>query len=167
MATDATPRWALPNLFAGQAQKELFHNEALARIDMLLHGQAESADENLPPVSPGEGQCWIIAAGATGSWLGRDGSVACWTDGGWRYVEPRAGLSLWVADRGHPMQFDGDGWASGGVRTDGLYVGGLRVVGTRLPAISNPVGGGSIDNEARSSIAAILSAMRDHGLIEP
>ena len=166
MTSDATPRWALPNLFAGQAQKELFHNEALARIDMLLHGQVESADEGTPPLSPGEGQCWIIAAGATGSWLGREGSVACWTDGGWRYAQPRAGLVLWVADRGHVMQFDGHGWADGAVRSDGLYDGGLRVVGTRRPAIDNPVGGGSIDSEARSSIAAILSAMRDHGLIE-
>ncbi|CAD7334539.1 DUF2793 domain-containing protein [Sphingomonadales bacterium 56] len=166
MTSDATPRWALPNLFAGQAQKELFHNEALARIDMLLHGQVESADEGTPPLSPGEGQCWIIAAGATGSWLGREGLVACWTDGGWRYAEPRAGLVLWVADRGHVMQFDGHGWADGAVRSDGLYAGGLRVVGTRRPAIDNPVGGGSIDSEARSSIAAILSAMRDHGLIE-
>jgi hypothetical protein len=166
MTSDATPRWALPNLFAGQAQKELFHNEALARIDMLLHGQVESADEGTPPLSPGEGQCWIIAAGATGSWLGREGSVACWTDGGWRYAQPRAGLVLWVADRGHVMQFDGHGWADGAVRSDGLYAGGLRVVGTRRPAIDNPVGGGSIDSEARSSIAAILSAMRDHGLIE-
>lgn len=166
MTSDATPRWVLPNLFAGQAQKELFHNEALARIDMLLHGQVESADEGTPPLSPGEGQCWIIAAGATGSWLGREGSVACWTDGGWRYAEPRAGLVLWVADRGHVMQFDGHGWADGAVRSDGLYAGGLRVVGTRRPAIGDPVGGGSVDSEARSSIAAILSAMRDHGLIE-
>lgn len=166
MTSDATPRWALPNLFAGQAQKELFHNEALARIDMLLHGQVESAEETVPPPLPAQGQCWIVAAGATGSWLGRDGSVACWTEGGWRHIEPRAGLALWAANRGHLMQYDGDAWGEGAVRGDGLYVGGVRVAGARRPAISNPAGGGSIDNEARSSIAAILSAMRDHGLIE-
>jgi len=166
MTSDTTPRWALPNLFAGQAQKELFHNEALARIDMLLHGQAESADETAPPLSPEEGQCWIVAAGATGAWLGREGAVACWTGGGWRYAEPRAGLALWVIDRGHLVRFDGSGWEDGALRADGLYVDGVRVAGARRPAIGNPVGGGSIDSEARSSIAAILSAMRDHGLIE-
>lgn len=166
MTSDTTPRWALPNLFAGQAQKELFHNEALARIDMLLHGQAESADETAPPLSPEEGQCWIVAAGATGAWLGREGAVACWTGGGWRYAEPRAGLALWVINRGRLVRFDGSGWEDGALRADGLYVGGVRVAGTRRPAIDNPVGGGSIDSEARSSIAAILSAMRDHGLIE-
>lgn len=167
MTTDATPRWALPHLFAGQAQKEVFHNEALARIDMLLHGQAESADEDAPPLSPDEGQCWIVAEGASGSWLGQDGSVACWTGGGWRFATPRVGLSLWVVDRGHWMHFDGGDWQDAAVRGDGLYVGGVRVAGTRQAAIADPVGGGTIDNEARSSIAAILSAMRSHGLIEP
>jgi hypothetical protein len=167
MTTDATPRWALPHLFAGQAQKEVFHNEALARIDMLLHGQAESADENTPPPSPDEGQCWIVADDASGSWAGQEGSVACWTEGGWRFVAPRAGLSLWISDRGHQMQFDGGEWRDAAVRDDGLYVGGVRIAGTRQPTIADPLGGSSIDDEARSSIAAILSAMRSHGLIEP
>ena len=167
MTSDATPRWALPQLFAGQAQKEVFHNEALARIDMLLHGAAESADEDVPPTSPDDGQCWIVADGASGSWLGQDGSVACWTGGGWRFAAPRAGLTLRVVDRGHMMYFDGSDWQDAVVRGDGFYVGGERVAGTRQPAIANPVGGSSIDSEARSSLVAILNAMRSHGLIEP
>ena len=167
MTSDATPRWALPQLFAGQAQKEVFHNEALARIDMLLHGAAASADEDVPPTSPDDGQCWIVADGASGSWLGQDGSVACWTGGGWRFAAPRAGLTLRVVDRGHMMYFDGSDWQDAAVRGDGFYVGGERVAGTRQPAIANPVGGSSIDSEARSSLVAILNAMRSHGLIEP
>ena len=167
MTSDATPRWALPQLFAGQAQKEVFHNEALARIDMLLHGAVESADEDVPPTSPDDGQCWIVADGASGSWLGQDGSVACWTGGGWRFAAPRAGLTLRVVDRGHMMYFDGSDWQDAAVRGDGFYVGGERVAGTRQPAIANPVGGSSIDSEARSSLVAILNAMRSHGLIEP
>ena len=167
MTSDATPRWALPQLFAGQAQKEVFHNEALARIDMLLHGAVESADEDAPPTSPDDGQCWIVADGASGSWFGQDGSVACWTGGGWRFAAPRVGLTLRVVDRGHMMCFDGSDWQDAAVRGDGFYVGGERVAGTRQPAIANPVGGSSIDSEARSSLVAILNAMRSHGLIEP
>ena len=167
MTSDATPRWALPQLFAGQAQKEVFHNEALARIDMLLHGAVESADEDVPPTSPDDGQCWIVADGASGSWFGQDGSVACWTGGGWRFAAPRVGLTLRVVDRGHMMYFDGSDWQDAAVRGDGFYVGGERVAGTRQPAIANPVGGSSIDSEARSSLVAILNAMRSHGLIEP
>ncbi len=164
---DVTPRWALPQLFAGQAQKEVFHNEALARIDMLLHGYAESADIAGPPVSPVAGQCWIVAAGASGAWSGQEGSVACWTEGGWRFAAPRAGLSLWVDDRGHAMQHDGAGWGDAALREDGLYVSGTRVVCDRQAAIADPSGGTTIDGEARGVVVAILSVLRTHGLIAP
>lgn len=167
MTMDATPRWALPQLFAGQAQKELYHNEALVRIDMLLHGLAESATETTPPATPDVGMCWIVATGATGAWDGQDGALACWTEGGWRFVAPRAGLSIWVVDSGRRMRHDGAGWQDEQVREDGFFVDGDRVVGARLAAIADPSGGTTVDSEARTIIAAILSAMRAHGLIEP
>lgn len=165
MTTNMTPRWALPQLFAGQAQKELFHNEALILIDVLLHGRAESADEAAPPDAPEAGQCWIVAAGAIGGWAGRAGTVACWTEGGWRFVMPRAGLSLWVEDRGHAMRHDGSGWHDEALREDGLHVSGTRVVGAQQGAVADPVGGATVDGEARAAIAALLAALRSHGLI--
>ncbi|WP_150291896.1 DUF2793 domain-containing protein [Sphingobium estronivorans] len=166
MVMDATFRWALPQLFAGQAQKELFHNEALTRIDMLLHGAVASADESVPPDAPAIGDCWIVAPGASGDWAGREGTVACWTEGGWRFVAPRAGLALWVADRGHGMAHDGAAWHDGAVRADGLHIAGSRVVGARGAGIADPSGGATVDPEARAAIAGILDAMRTHGLID-
>lgn len=165
MTIEATPRWELPQLFAGQAQKEMFHNEALTRIDMLLHGQVESADLSVPPTSPAQGQCWIVAADAVGAWAGRDGALASWTEGGWRFVTPAAGLALWVADRGHELRHDGSQWQDGALREDGLYVAGTRSVGERQAAIAAPGGGTTIDSEARGVINAILAVMRSHGLI--
>jgi hypothetical protein len=164
---DMTPRWALPLLFAGQAQKEIFHNEALVLIDALLHGRAESADLNAPPVAPLAGQCWIVAASASGAWAGQAGAVAVWTGGGWRFLPPRAGLALDVADRGHAMRHDGAGWRNDAVRDDGLYVEDERVVGARQDAISAPAGGTVIDLEARSTIGDILAMLRVHGMIAP
>ncbi|WP_336972799.1 DUF2793 domain-containing protein [Sphingobium aromaticiconvertens] len=166
MTQDATPRWDLPLLHAGQAQKELFHNEALARIDMLLHGIVESADLAEPPVSLAIGNCWIVADGANGAWTGQDSAIACWTEGGWRFVMPRAGLAIGVADRGHAMIFDGADWIDGPMRADGMHVGGNRVVGERVAAIADPAGGSTIDEASRDAIAAILTAMRNHGLID-
>lgn len=96
---DGTARWALPLLFAGQAQKEITHNEALVLVDALLHGRVESADLDNPPGAPAIGQCWIVAGGASGDWAGHAGAVALWTDGGWRFIAPRTGLSVAVADR--------------------------------------------------------------------
>lgn len=166
MPTDATPRWALPQIFAGQAQKELFHNEALSRIDMLLHGQVESADSAVPPIDPEPGACWIVAAGASGAWAGQEDVVACWTEGGWRFVTPRAGISLWVSDRGHAMQHDGTAWKNFVARDDGLYIDDERIVGPRLGPIADPTGGGAADTEARAAVTSILAALRNHGLIE-
>lgn len=163
---DETPRWALPLLFAGQAQKEIFHNEALARIDALLHGRAESADLGSPPGAPVIGQCWIVAAGAADDWAGQAGAIALWTEGGWRFIAPRAGLRVAVADRNHALFHDGAEWRAGAVRGDGVYVEEERVVGPRLPPIATPSGGSVIDAELRATVTDILAALRSHGLIE-
>ncbi|MEC3911625.1 DUF2793 domain-containing protein [Sphingobium sp. CR2-8] len=163
---DGTPRWALPLLFAGQAQKEVYHNEALALIDALLHGRVESADLSAPPGAPVVGQCWIVAAGASGGWAGQAGAMALWTQGGWRFVPPRADLRVAVADRGHDLCYDSGEWRPGQIREDGFYIDEKRVVGPRMAAIHAPNGGTVIDAEARSTVADILVALRTHGLIE-
>lgn len=165
MTQDATSRWDLPLLHAGQAQKEIFHNEALARIDILLHGAVESADISAVPASPVAGTCWIVADGADGDWAGRDAMVACWTEGGWRFVAPEIGLAVHVVDRGHAMIYDGSGWVNGAVRGDGVYISGQRVVGARAAAIADPTGGSTVDSHARDAVSAILMTLREHGLI--
>jgi hypothetical protein len=38
---DMTPRFGLPFILPGQAQKEHFHNEALLRVDAILSAAAE------------------------------------------------------------------------------------------------------------------------------
>lgn len=162
---DGTARWALPLLFAGQPQKEITHNEALVLIDALLHGQVESADLSSPPTGAAVGQCWIVADGATGEWAGTSGAIALWTQGGWRFVPPRAGLCVAVADRDHRLCHDGTEWRAGAIRQDGVYLNEDKVVGVQMAAIAGPTGGGVIDAEARSTVADILAALRGHGLI--
>lgn len=162
---DVTPIWGLPLLFAGQAHKEIAHNEALVLIDALLLGRVESASATMPPEGPAPGQCWIVAAGALGAWEGQSGSLACWTEGGWRFVPARAGLAVTVADEGLTRVHDGSQWRAGPIRPDGIYLDGEKVVATRQPPISDPAGGSVIDAEARSTIAAILDRLRSHGLI--
>lgn len=165
MAQETTARWAMPLLHAGQAQKELFHNEALARVDVLVHSLAQSADLATPPADPPLGESWIVAGGATGAWADRDGQYASWTEGGWRYLEPAAGMRVHVVDRGHALMYDGASWQDEAVRGDGFYQAGVKVVGARHGAIAHPVGGASVDAEGRVAISAILDALREHGLI--
>jgi len=165
MADDQTDRLALPLLHAGQAQKEITHNEALTLIDALAQAAAESADLSTPPTSPAPGQCWIVAAPGGGAWAGHIDMLACWTAAGWRFVSPVAGMRVWVADRGHAVTHDGTAWLDAPGRADGFYVDGTRVVGVRQPGIGNPSGGSIVDAEARAAIGAILTALRAHGLI--
>ena len=46
---DGTDRLRLPLLTAGQAQKEVTHNEALLLLDLLVHASVQSAGLTSPP----------------------------------------------------------------------------------------------------------------------
>lgn len=160
-----TSRFALPFILPGQAQKELFHNEALARLDIALHPAVEGAPLAVPPLAPSPGQAWIIAAGASGDWSGKDGAIASWTEGGWRFLLPTSGMSVWNKDMGLLLHFDAGTW-SGDVAATKIVIEGQQVLGPRQPAVPSPSGGTTIDAEARAAIAAIAAALMSHGLIE-
>jgi Protein of unknown function (DUF2793) len=141
----STSRWQLPLLAVGQMQKEVTHNEALARIDALLCALVESGPQNAPPTAPLAGQCWLIGSAPTGGWDGRPHQLACWTSGGWRWIEPRGGMTVRISD-GRLARFDGAQWML-------------------PPSVSAPVGGATVDSEARTVIAALIVALRDQGLL--
>ena len=51
-----------------------------------------------PPVSPVKGDRYIVAASATGAWLGQDKNIA-WYDGAvWKFDVPSEGWQAWVED---------------------------------------------------------------------
>ena len=162
---DMTPRLSLPLLAAGQAQKELFHNEALATLDTLVQACVQSAGTDDPPPGPAIGQSWIVGPAPTGAWTGVAGSIAIWTEGGWRFVTPVEGTSLWVADVMLPALYRGGAWEIGQLHAAGLLIGGHQVVGERQPGIAAPSDGATVDGEARAAIAAVIVALETHGLI--
>jgi hypothetical protein len=164
--TTQSARQGFPFLAAGQAQKELVHNEALALIDIATNVAVLSADVSDPPLSPATGACWIVGIDATGAWAGRDGSIACWTSGGWRFAAPVDGMRAWVVDQASWAERIDGAWQIGIVYAASVRAGGVQVVGARGPAIDDPAGGAVIDAQARDAVAAILSSLRDHGLIE-
>jgi hypothetical protein len=163
---DTTARFELPFILPGQAQKELFHNEALARIDLALHPAVEGPPAAEPPTAPAEGECWIVAPAAGGDWNGRDNLLAMWTEGGWRFLAPPPGTSAWNKAAAVPLLWDGYQWHEGDLASAGLLVNGVRVVGPRQPGVASPSGGTIIDAEARAAINALTAALMSHGLIE-
>ena len=160
-----TPRWALPLLQPGQAQKEMTVNETVARLDCLVQGAAVAAAVNTPPADPDPGDCWIVGSTPTGGWAGHAEEVAEWTSSGWLFVQPRDGTQLWLGATQGIARFADGAWHLGALHGK-LFVEGDQVVGPRGAAIAEPAGGSTVDAEARAAIASVLDALRAHGLIE-
>ncbi len=165
--TDQSNRLALPLIAPGQAQKEMTHNEALARLDMLVQPVVRGIATTAVPTAPALGECWIAGAKLSGAWTGQEGALACWTAGGWRFVAPFEGMSVWnAATQMVAMRIDG-AWVSGEVNARQIKVDGVRVLTTRQAAIERPSGGGLIDAEARTALNAIIATLVAHGLTAP
>ena len=105
-----TPLIGLPLLEASQAQKHVTHNEALLLLDAVLHLAVISRVLAAPPASPGEGDRYLVAASATGAWLGHSGHIAFREAGSWRFAIPKAGWRLWVQAESLFLLFDGTVW---------------------------------------------------------
>lgn len=142
--TSASPRFALPLLHTGQAQKETFVNEALTLADALMHCAIEQ-EIAAPPATATDGQLWLVGTGASGAWTGREGCLALRRNGGWSFIAPRDGLR--ILDR-----------ATGG---EMLFFGSWRKAS--LPV--EPLGGSSVDGEARAAINDLVLALQALGLL--
>ncbi|WP_336814282.1 DUF2793 domain-containing protein [Bosea sp. MMO-172] len=105
-----TPRLSLPLLAAGQAQKHVTHNDALIRLDGLIHLTVDSRTQTAPPESPTELSAYIVPAGGTGAFSGRTDQVALFEDGGWTFLAPRAGWQAWVIDEAEHNLWTGTEW---------------------------------------------------------
>jgi hypothetical protein len=163
---DDTPRLGMPLLAAGQAQKELLHNEALAILDILVGAAVEGPPDTAPPGNPVPGASFIVAKAATGEWSGRDGCLASFAEGGWRYVHPWEGLRVHVASLGQDAVFREGRWDFGSVRCARLEVGGRAILGQPPTGVARPAGGRTVDSEARKAIDDLLSALGAQGLLK-
>jgi hypothetical protein len=101
---------ALPYIEASQAQKHITHNEALRKLDMLIHARVVDRDLSAPPVSPTEGDVYFVADTPTGNWASHAGQLAAFQDGAWSFQNLRAGHVIWLEDETVLCVWDGTGW---------------------------------------------------------
>lgn len=160
----ATIRHELPLLAAGQAQKEVTHNEALLAIDRQLHLAVLSRALTVPPEAPAAGSAYIVPSGADGAWAGHSTAVASHDGFGWTFVSPIRGCLAWIVDEGVFAVFDG-GWSVGGWPVEALKIGGRQVLGATPVSIANPSGGVTADIEVRAVLAQLLGALRGQGIV--
>lgn len=162
---ETSARFAFPLLLPGQAQKELFHNEALATIDGALHPSVQGI-ASAPPGGPAPGESWVVGSASTGEWAGREQEIATWTSGGWRFVRPVPGMTAWDAGAGIWRRWTGASWSDGELPVTAIRIGGLQVLGARRPGVPNPAGGAIVDAEARAAIDALIATLKSHGLTD-
>lgn len=141
-----TARHDMPFLFAGQAQKEGHVNEAIARIDALLH-MAIEGEISTAPTAPQDGQTWLIGTAPGGEWAGHAGQLAARVSGNWLYFTPCDGMRVLDRTNGQERRYSA-GWHTA----------------TR-PA--PPTGGTTIDPEARATINALLASLTTAGILPP
>jgi hypothetical protein len=164
--SDTTARLALPMIVPGQAQKEMTHNEALTILDMAVQASVIACGVGTPPPAPVEGNCWIVGTAPSGEWAGHADAIASWTAGGWRFAAPTEGCRVWVTEEGLDARFKSGAWVLGVVNAAQLVVGGNAMLAEPVTAIPDPTGGTTVDLAARGAIAAILSALRHHNLVQ-
>lgn len=102
----------LSYLQAAQAQKHVTVNAALATIDSLLHAKVKDKDVSAPPISPNDGDSYIVPSGATGDWIGEDENIAVQLNGAWYFHSPNPGWLVYVEDEATYYTYSGTAWDS-------------------------------------------------------
>ncbi len=103
----------LPLLAPSQAQKHVTVNEALGRLDAAVQMRVISRALTDPPVTPTEGDAYLVPAGAVNGWAGEEQHIAVFQNGGWIFLTPRVGWQAYVADEGERITFEGAEWLDG------------------------------------------------------
>lgn len=157
-------RFALPLLEAGQAQKEITHNEAVLAVDRLLH-LSVTARAAAPPAGPASGASWIVMAGATGAWAGNADAVANWDGYGWVFQPPLPGLLAWIETEACFSVYRDGAWSTGLWPAKGLLIDGRALFSATPASVVAPSGGSVVDIETRAALTALLATLRSQGVI--
>jgi len=159
-----TVRHGMPLLSAGQAQKEVTHNEAVLTVDRLLHLAVMTRALSAPPSSPVAGDAYIVAAGGSGEWAGFSGQLASHDGFGWVFSPPVRGCLAWIVDEASFSVFDG-GWSTGGWPASALFIAGRSVLGAPPVAVLPPAGGATVDTQCRAALGQLITTLRNQGIL--
>lgn len=109
--SETTPVLGLPLTAAGQAQKHVTVNEALLKLDALVQLRVLERNRDTPPVTPADGDRYIVGSVPTGAFVGHAGAVARFDAGAWDFLVPDVGWCAYVAAENALLAFDGAAWA--------------------------------------------------------
>lgn len=165
--SETTPNIGLPYLMPAQAQKHVTLNEALQRLDAVTQ-LVLTALLSEPPEESEEGQCFVVASGASGLWSGMDGRLAVRLDGAWHFIMPRPGWQAFLASEDDIRVFRDGEWTPAPLPADGAFsMLGVNTTadGSNRLAVSSPASlfthaGGDhrlvVNKQAEGNTAALL-----------
>ncbi len=155
---EETANLKLPYIWAGQALKHITHNEALLRLDAIVQPSVIDRDLTAPPASPLDGDRYIIASGATGSWSGKDAQIAAFQDNAWAFYLPFEGWLCWIADENTLLAFNGSTWSA---VSSGLAFGGTSNI------INSSANGAATKFELLEEEITLIGASVDSAILIP
>ena len=92
-----------------QSQKEVTANEAFTRLEILQNNAALERGIVSPPLSPSEGDIYLLGSGTINEWLGHDGEIAYFNQI-WRFITPREGCVIYVKSENALYRYDSAFW---------------------------------------------------------
>lgn len=107
-----TSRLSLPYLYASQADKHVFVNEALSKLDTLTQLCVTSQGLSQPPALVAEGQSYILGATPLfGAWSGSaSGRIMSYVNAQWNELVPKSGWLAFIEDEGRFRVWTGTQW---------------------------------------------------------
>lgn len=102
---------------AGMLQTDVLQNELLNYFAVWANCSVLGLGINDPPVSPSNGDRYIVGGAPTGAWATYTGWLVVFRDA-WEFYEPKEGDSVIVASGDFPRySFDGSIWVPAGAET--------------------------------------------------
>lgn len=105
-----TARWDLPEISAGQAQKEVTHNTALHMLACIVGAPIITRTSTAPPGSPVNGGLYYVPTSPTGAWSGQSGKLALYFASAWTFITPATGAVLYSTEDKQQMRWTGSAW---------------------------------------------------------
>lgn len=90
----------------------MYYNQMVSLVDAAIGCNVVNTTTTTPPTSPLVTDRYLVAAGATGAWAGKDGKLAYLVAGAWSFLTPVAGLVLYDQSKGDGYMYNGSIWIS-------------------------------------------------------
>ena len=110
-----TPFFECDEMIQAQSQPHTIFNKDIRRLEAGIGIDIVDKDLFTPPTSPVITARYIVAATATGAWLGKEGKIAFVYGSAWAFLTPRAGWRVWVVDEERYYRYTGTAWTGDGV----------------------------------------------------